>query len=125
MRPGVRPLPPATRGKQTRAALHPLPDAQPMDETKRTEALREYAEEKAPELRECLPDPDHGPPVKLGAAFEIAADGAVELVQILGQPDAEGTARDIRRCYSKRLKRWRFPAELLRGEEKLLVNFVL
>ena len=46
----------------------------------------------------------------------------MELVQILG---AEGSTKDVRRCYSKRLKRWRFPETLLRGEEKLLVNFVL
>ena len=100
----------------------PLPAAKPMDEGERSDALRAYAAKKAPELRECLADPDNGPPVKLGVAFEIAADGAVELVQILG---AEGAAKDVRRCYSKHLKKWRFPEPLLRGEEKLLVNFVL
>jgi hypothetical protein len=113
---------PAARAKQKAVALQPLPDAKPMDEGQRTQALRTYAQEKAPELRECLEDPDNGPPVKLGAAFEIASNGAVELVQILG---ADGTGKDVRRCYSKRLKRWRFPEALLRGEEKLLVNFVL
>ena len=56
------------------------------------------------------------PPSRFGA------NGAVELVQILG---ADGAARDVRHCYSSHLKKWRFPTELLRGEEKLLVNFVL
>jgi hypothetical protein len=124
-RPAPRPATPrpsTPRTKPTRVALQPLPDAKPMDEGERTQALRTYAQEKAPELRDCLDDPDRGPPVKLGAAFEIAADGAVELVQILG---TDGTGKDVRRCYSKRLKRWRFPQALLRGEEKLLVNFVL
>jgi hypothetical protein len=120
--PTPRPLAAATRGKTTRVAMMPLPAANPMDEGERTEALRAYAAQKAPELRECLADPDSGPPMKLGVAFEIAADGAVELVQLLG---AEGAAKDVRRCYSKHLKKWRFPEPLLRGEEKLLVNFVL
>ncbi len=120
--PATRPPAAAPRPKAARVALQPLPEAKPMDEGQRTQALRTYAQQKAPELRECLEDPDHGPSVKLGVAFEIASDGAVELVQLLG---AEGSAKDVRRCYSKRLKRWRFPETLLRGEEKLLVNFVL
>jgi hypothetical protein len=120
--PAPRPLAAATRAKTTRLALMPLPAVKPMDEGERTEALRAYASQKAPDLRECLADPDNGPPVKLGVAFEIAANGAVELVQILG---ADGAAKDVRRCWSKNLKRWRFPEPLLRGEEKLLVNFVL
>ena len=44
------------------------------------------------------------------------------MVQILG---ADGAPREVRHCYSSHLKKWRFPKELLRGEEKLLVNFVL
>jgi hypothetical protein len=104
------------------AALVPLPDRQPMDETHRTQALRAFASKRAPELRDCLDDPDQGPPVQLGAAFEINANGAVDLVQILG---ADSAPREVRRCYASRLKKWRFPEELLRGEEKLLVNFVL
>ena len=110
-----RPTPPA-------AALVPLPDRKPMDDTQRTQALRAFASKRAPELRDCLDDPDQGPPVQLGAAFEIKANGAVDLVQILG---ADSAPRDVRRCYASRLKKWRFPEELLRGEEKLLVNFVL
>ena len=50
------------------------------------------------------------------------SDGAVDFVQILG---ADGSPKDVKRCYVNHLKRWRFPEELLRGEEKLLVNFVL
>jgi hypothetical protein len=104
------------------AALSPLPDRSPLDDGARTQALRAFAEKKGPELRECIAEPDRGPPLKLGAAFEIGADGAVDFVQILG---ADGSPKDVRRCYANRLKHWRFPEELLRGEEKLLVNFVL
>ncbi len=109
-------------GRAALAALTPLPAGKPLEEGERTKALRAFAAERAPELRECLDDPDRGPPLELGAAFEIGANGAVELVQILG---ADGAARDVRHCYSSHLKKWRFPTELLRGEEKLLVNFVL
>jgi len=104
------------------SALVPLPDSKPMDETQRTQALRAFATKRAPELRDCLDDPDQGPPVELGAAFEIRPNGAVDLVQILG---ADAAPREVRHCYASRLKKWRFPEELLRGEEKLLVNFVL
>ena len=104
------------------AALVPLPERKPMEEGERTKALRAFAAQRAPELRDCLDDPDRGPPRELGAAFEIGANGAVELVQILG---ADGAPRDLRRCYTNHLKKWRFPEDLLRGEEKLLVNFVL
>ena len=109
--------PAAKRSKPVAKTLAPLPDSKPMDEGARTQALRAFAEKRAPELRDCLAEPDHGPPLKLGAAFEIGSDGAVDFVQILG---ADGSPRDVRRCYSNRLKRWRFPEELLRGEEKLL-----
>jgi hypothetical protein len=109
-------------GRAGPAALMPLPAGKPMEEGERTKALRAFAAERAPELRECLDDPDRGPPLELGAAFEIGANGAVELVQILG---ADGAPREVRHCYSSHLKKWRFPTELLRGEEKLLVNFVL
>ena len=104
------------------AALSPLPERSPLDDGARTQALRAFAEKKAPELRECIAEPDRGPPLKLGAAFEIGSDGAVDFVQILG---ADGSPKDVRRCYANRLKHWRFPEELLRGDEKLLVNFVL
>lgn len=103
-------------------ALTPLPEQAPMDEGARTQALRAFAEKKAPELRDCIAEPDRGPPLKLGAAFEIGSDGAVDFVQLLG---ADASPKDVKRCYANRLKRWRFPEELLRGEEKLLVNFVL
>jgi hypothetical protein len=109
-------------GRPAPAALLPLPAGKPLEEGERTKALRAFAAERAPELRECLDDPDRGPPLELGAAFEIGANGAVEVVQILG---ADGAAREVRHCYSSHLKKWRFPTELLRGEEKLLVNFVL
>ena len=115
----------ARHGKVGRAAppaLQPLPTGKPLEEGERTKALRAFAAERAPELRDCLEDPDRGPPLELGAAFEIGANGAVELVQILG---ADGAPREVRHCYSSHLKKWRFPTELLRGEEKLLVNFVL
>jgi len=114
----------ARRGKTAAAdaPLVPLPDRKPMDEGQRTQALRAFAAKRAPELRDCLDDPGQGPPVELGAAIEINANGAVDLVQILG---ADASARDVRRCYASHLKKWRFPEELLRGEEKLLVNFVL
>jgi hypothetical protein len=103
-------------------ALSPLPDRAPLDEGDRRQALRAFAEKKAPELRDCVPEPDRGPPLKVGAAFEIGSDGAVDFVQILG---ADGSPKDVKQCYAKRLKHWHFPEELLRGEEKLLVNFVL
>jgi hypothetical protein len=109
-------------GRAAPAALVPLPEGKPLEEGERTKALRAFAAERAPELRDCLDDPDRGPPQELGAAFEIGANGAVELVQILG---ADATSREVRHCYSSHLKKWRFPTELLRGEEKLLVNFVL
>ena len=109
-------------GRSAPAALTPLPAGKPLEEGERTKALRAFAAERAPELRECLDDPDRGPPLELGAAFELGANGAVELVQILG---ADGAPREVRHCYSSHLKKWRFPTELLRGEEKLLVNFVL
>ena len=112
----------AKAGHGAPAALMPLPSGKPLEEGERTKALRAFAAERAPELRECLDDPDRGPPQELGAAFEIGANGAVELVQILG---ADGAPREVRHCYSAHLKKWRFPTELLRGEEKLLVNFVL
>jgi hypothetical protein len=103
-------------------ALMPLPEGKPLEEGERTKALREFAAKRAPELRDCLDDPDRGPTEELGAAFEIDANGAVEVVQILG---ADAASREVRHCYSAHLKKWRFPKELLRGEEKLLVNFVL
>lgn len=108
--------------KPTQKALSPLPDKPALDEGQRTQALRAFAEKRAPELRDCVPEPDRGPSLKLGAAFEIGSDGAVDFVQILG---ADGSPKDVKRCYANHLKRWRFPEELLRGEEKLLVNFVL
>jgi hypothetical protein len=114
--------PASKRAKPVAKTLEPLPDSKPMDDGARTQALRAFAEKRAPELRDCLAEPDRGPPLKLGAAFEIGSDGAVDFVQILG---ADSSPKDVRRCYSNRLKRWRFPEELLRGEEKLLVNFVL
>jgi hypothetical protein len=108
--------------KSSPAALLPLPSGKPMEEGERTKALRAFAAERAPELRQCLDDPDRGPPQELGAAFEIAANGHVDLVQILG---ADAAPNEVRHCYASHLKKWRFPTELLRGEEKLLVNFVL
>ena len=57
-----------------------------------------------------------------GQRSRIDANGAVEVVQILG---ADGAPREVRHCYSSHLKKWRFPKDFLRGEEKLLVNFVL
>ncbi|HXT96469.1 MAG TPA: hypothetical protein VN853_09220 [Polyangia bacterium] len=104
------------------AALVPLPSQKPMEEGERAKALRAFAEKRAPELRDCLDAPDRGPPIELGAAFEINANGSVEVVQILG---AELAPPAVRRCYTSHFKSWRFPTELLRGEEKLLVNFVL
>lgn len=112
----------AKAGPASPASLIPLPGRKPLDEGERTRALRAFAAKRAPELRDCLDEPDRGPPLELGAAFEIAANGAVDLVQILG---ADGAPKEVRRCYSSHLKKWRFPEELLRGEEKLLVNFVL
>jgi hypothetical protein len=112
----------AKPGPATPATLIPLPGRKPLDEGERARALRAFAAKRAPELRDCLDEPDQGPPLELGAAFEIAANGAVDLVQILG---ADGAPKEVRRCYSSHLKKWRFPEELLRGEEKLLVNFVL
>jgi hypothetical protein len=109
-------------GPAAPASLVPLPGRKPLDEGERTRALRAFAAKRAPELRDCLDEPDRGPPLELGAAFEIAANGAVDLVQLLG---ADGAPKEVRRCYSSHLKKWRFPEELLRGEEKLLVNFVL
>jgi hypothetical protein len=113
---------PARRAKPARAPLAPLPEPTQLDDGTRAQALREFAQKKGPELRECLEDPERGPAVKVGAAFEIGASGAVDFVQILG---ADGSSKETRRCYAARLKRWRFPKELLRGEEKLLVSFVL
>jgi hypothetical protein len=114
--------PAGKRIKPIAKALSPLPDKPELDEGARTQALRAFAEKKAPELRDCVAEPDRGPPLKLGAAFEIGSDGAVDFVQILG---ADGSPKDVKRCYANRLKRWKFPEELLRGDEKLLVNFVL
>jgi hypothetical protein len=118
----VKVTPASKRVKTATPTLSPLPERAPMDEGERTQALRAFAEKKAPELRDCVSEPDRGPPLKLGAAFEIGSDGAVDFVQILG---ADGSPKDVRSCYAKHLKRWKFPEELLRGEEKLLVNFVL
>jgi hypothetical protein len=118
----ARLAPSSKRSKPAPGPLSPLPDRSPLDDGARTLALRAFAEKKAPELRDCVPEPDRGPPLKLGAAFEIGSDGAVDFVQILG---ADGSPKDVKRCYANRLKRWRFPEDLLRGEEKLLVNFVL
>ena len=112
----------AKPGPATPTSLVPLPGRKPLDDGERTRALRAFAAKRAPELRDCLDEPDQGPPLELGAAFEIAANGAVDLVQILG---ADGAPKEVRRCYTSHLKKWRFPEELLRGEEKLLVNFVL
>jgi len=111
------------KGARADAPLVPLPDRKPMDEGQRTQALRAFAAKRAPELRDCMvDDPGQGSSVQLGAAFEINANGAVDLVQILG---ADAAPKEVRRCYAGHLKKWRFPEELLRGEEKLLVNFVL
>ena len=118
----ARLAPASKRSKPAPSALSPLPDRSPMDEGARKQALLAFAQKKGPELRDCVAEPDRGPTLKLGAAFEIGSDGAVDFVQILG---AEGSANDVKKCYANRLKRWRFPEDLLRGEEKLLVNFVL
>jgi hypothetical protein len=118
----ARSTPPTGKRGKPAPALSPLPERSPMDDGARTQALHAFAVKKAPELRDCVPEPDRGPSLKLGAAFEIGADGTVDVVQILG---ADGSPKDVKRCYANRLKRWRFPEELLRGEEKLLVNFVL
>ncbi|HMF44614.1 MAG TPA: hypothetical protein VKQ32_28260 [Polyangia bacterium] len=113
----------AKRAKPAPAkTLTPLPEQSPMDEGARKQALYAFAEKKGPELKECVAEPDRGPPLKLGVAFEIGSDGAVDFVQILG---GDGSLKDVKRCYTNHLKRWHFPEELLRGEEKLLVNFVL
>lgn len=110
------------KAKPSSKTLSPLPDKPQLDDGARTQALHAFAEKKGTELRECVPEPDRGPTLKLGAAFEIGSDGAVDFVQILG---ADTSAKDVKRCYVNHMKRWRFPEELLRGEEKLLVNFVL
>jgi len=123
--PPPQPTRVARHGKPARAdaPLVPLPDRKPMDEGQRTQALRAFAAKRAPELRDCMvDDPGQGSSVQLGAAFEINANGAVDLVQILG---ADAAPKEVRRCYAGHLKKWRFPEELLRGDEKLLVNFVL
>jgi hypothetical protein len=103
------------------AALVPLPEAKPLEEEQRKKELRAFAAKRVSELRDCLDDPDRGLPQELGAAFELDANGAVEVVQILG---ADAAPKEVRHCYSAHLKKWRFPKELLRGEEKVLVNFV-
>ena len=118
----VKVTPASKRAKAPTPTLSPLPERAPMDEGERLEALRAFAYKRGPELKDCLAEPDRGPTRKLGAAFEIGSDGAVDFVQILG---ADGSPRDVTQCYAKHLKRWRFPEELLRGEEKLIVNFVL
>src|SRR5580765_3275420 len=68
--------------------LSPLPEQSQMDEGERQEALRAFARKKGPELKDCLAEPDRGPTLTVGAAFEIGSDGTVDFVQILG---AEGT----------------------------------
>jgi hypothetical protein len=124
--PARRPAVAAQSSRRARAPhaepAQPLPERQPLDEETRKQALHAFAEQKAPELRDCVPEPDRGPPLKLGAAFEIDPKGSVDSVQILG---ADGSPKEVRRCYAKHLKHWRFPEELLRGDEKLLVNFIL
>jgi hypothetical protein len=102
--------------------LTPLPEKAPMDEGARKQALLAFAQKKGEELRECVPEPDRGPTLKLGAAFEISSDGGVDFVQILG---GDVAPKDVKRCYANHMKRWRFPEDLLRGDEKLLVNFTL
>ena len=116
------PIAAGKRAKPAQKTLSALPDKPELDEGARTQALKAFADKKGPELRDCVPEPDRGPTLKLGAAFEISSDGAVDFVQILG---ADGAPKDVKRCYVNHMKRWRFPEELLRGEEKLLVNFVL
>ena len=91
----ARLAPGSKRSKPAPAALSPLPDRSPLDEGARTQALRAFAEKKAPELRDCVAEPDRGPPLKLGAAFEIGSDGAVDFVQILG---ADGSPKDVKRA---------------------------
>jgi hypothetical protein len=118
----VKVTPASKRAKAPTPTLSPLPERAPMDEGERMQALRAFALKKGPELKDCVAEPDRGPTLKLGAAFEISSDGAVDFVQILG---ADGSPKDVRQCYAKRMKHWRFPEELLRGEEKVLVNFVL
>ncbi len=103
------------------AALAPLPEAPPLDDDARRAALRDFAQGKAPELRECVGDPDQGPLRKVGAAFEIDDRGTVAAVQVLG---GDGISPSVRRCCGKKLKSWTFPQDLLRGDESLLVSFV-
>ena len=87
--------PRASAPNRRQQALSPLPDKPPLDEGARTQALRAFAEKKAPELRDCVAEPDRGPSLKLGAAFEIGSDGAVDFVQILG---ADGSPKDVKRA---------------------------
>jgi hypothetical protein len=110
------------RTKMPPKTLTPLPDKAPMDEGERKQALHAFAQQKSTELRECVPEPDRGPILRVGVALEITPDGAVDMVQILG---GDASPKNVTSCYANRIKRWRFPEELLRGEEKLTATFVL
>ena len=88
----ARLAPSSKRSKPAPAALSPLPDRSPLDEGARKQALLAFAEKKAPELRDCVAEPDRGPTLKLGAAFEIGSDGAVDFVQILGADGSPKTS---------------------------------
>lgn len=121
-----RSSPPTARGRRpgrppTTVALSALPPAPEMDEDARQDALRRFAQAKAPDLRTCVAEPDRGPVRRLGAAFEIDERGAVAAVQVLG---AEGLPAPARQCASKLLASWTFPRDVLRGDESLIVNFV-
>jgi hypothetical protein len=102
-------------------SLVPLPSEQAAAEQTRLQALRAFAQEKADDLRSCVKQPGAGPQRRVGAALEIDARGVVAAVQILGSHDSN---RTLETCYAGRLRRWRFPKELLDGDERLLVNFV-
>jgi hypothetical protein len=101
--------------------MSPLPPDAVPEELKRREDLRAFAAAHADDLKACASTPNRGPLRRVGAALVIDATGNVAAVQILGaNSESAATA-----CYAERLRRWKFPSALLRGQERLLVNFVL
>ena len=112
----------AKAGRAAPAALVPLPAGKPLEEGERTKALRAFAAERAPELRDCLDDPDRGrrrssvPPSRSAPTAPSSWCRSWALTPRLAR---SGTATAVTS------RSGGFPTELLRGEEKLLVNFVL
>ena len=111
------------RSKPAPAALSPLPDT--VTARRRQRGRRRCArspKRRRPSCATASPNPTAAPRSSSGRRSRSVRTAPSTSCRSWARTDPP---KDVKRCYANRLKHWRFPEELLRGEEKLLVNFVL